>query len=237
MMLLLWLTTSASAAEPEAADLPPPAEDPVLAEAKRLYQNGARHYEEGMYDQAIEAFFAAWELSKNPKLLFNVANAQERNGDLQASYDTLNRYRVYADEGEEETLDRRLRSLERRLDAASSAPTPPPAPAVPPPGQAPAVAPAPAVVRPNPTKWVLLGTGAGAAVAFGASAGLSYASGRARAEEGDEAGYGSARALNNVSVPLAGVGAGLALLSLALPSQRTLGVSGGVGSAVVVGRF
>ncbi|MCA9493560.1 MAG: hypothetical protein KC621_26695 [Myxococcales bacterium] len=246
MFVTLWML-AARAEEP--AEAPPPAEAPApapvseadLDRAMQLYKNGAALYEEGLYDQAIEAFQAAYDLSDNPKLLFNIANAQERNGDLQASYDTLNRYRVYADETEKETLERRLRSLERRIDEqAAAAPVPAPAPA-----PVPAPAPAPAmpttITRPNAAKWVLLGTGAVVAGAFGTTAGVTYASGKAFIEDGDDESYAGARTLNNLSVPLAGVGAGLAVLSFALPAKQTITVTAGPtaagGGAVVAGSF
>ncbi|MCB9687515.1 MAG: hypothetical protein H6738_04410 [Alphaproteobacteria bacterium] len=246
MFVTLWML-AARAEEPAPAPAPtetaaPAASEADLERAMQLYKNGAALYDEGLYDQAIEAFQASYDLSHNPKLLFNIANAQERNGDLQASYDTLNRYRVYADETEKDTLERRLRSLERRIDeqqAASPVPAPAPAPA---PMPAPAPAPVPTTItRPNTAKWVLLGTGAVVAGAFGTTAGITYVNGKTFVEDGDDEAYAGARMLNNLSVPLAGVGAGLAVLSFALPAKQTITVTAGPtaagGGAVVAGSF
>ena len=96
---------------------PPPAhaEDPTEARAKELFENGARLYEEGQYDDAVMAWQAAYQLSPRPLLLFNMANAYERLGRYQEAYDFLNRYRALAPSDERETLERRIRNIEKRI--------------------------------------------------------------------------------------------------------------------------
>jgi tetratricopeptide (TPR) repeat protein len=91
------------------------AEDSELR-AKELYRNGERLYEEGLYEDAIVAWEIAYELSKRPLLLYNIANALERIGRWDEALRRINQYRALAPEDERETLDRRMRAIERRLN-------------------------------------------------------------------------------------------------------------------------
>jgi len=84
--------------------------------AKELYRNGERLYEEGLYEDAIVAWELAFELSKRPLLLYNIANALERIGKWEEALRRINQYRALAPEEERETLDRRMRAIERRLE-------------------------------------------------------------------------------------------------------------------------
>lgn len=91
--------------------------------AKELYGNGVILYEEGQYEDAIAAWQEAYRLSNKALLLYNIANAYERLGELQEALDNLNRYRAFAPADEKEALDRRMRNIERRMqDAAVAAP-------------------------------------------------------------------------------------------------------------------
>lgn len=166
------------------------ADDGAAAQAKQLYENGVLLYDEGEYEKSITAWRRAYELSQEPLLLYNIANALERLGRIREAIDTLNEYRIYAPAEERDTLERRLSALERRLAEEPAAPT---QPSVDQPATPPAVVPTvaqPAVIPPEPPPEkdrhplravgvALLGVGAGAA---GAGAGL-YASASARASE------------------------------------------------------
>ncbi|MCO4771969.1 MAG: tetratricopeptide repeat protein [Deltaproteobacteria bacterium] len=95
--------------------------------ARELFENGKRLYDEGLYKDAVAAWQAAYDLSPDRHLLlFNIANAFERLGRYQEALDHLNRYRALAPADERETLERRMRSIERRMqelkDRASSEP-------------------------------------------------------------------------------------------------------------------
>ena len=208
--------------------------------AKLLFQNGAALYHEGLYEAALRAFEEAMELSGNKKLLVNIASTRERLGDLQGCHEALLEYRIYADPSEMGALISRIRALERRIalreqeeaEAAEAAEAAAPAPAPMP------VPPQPAVTRrPNPAKWVLFGAGSAVAAGFGATAGVTYAAGRRLASTGQQDGYGSARTINNVSIPLAGVGAGVALIGLALPAKKTVTVAPAPGGVTLRGDF
>ena len=101
--------------------------------ARDLFENGKRLYDEGLYDDAVAAWEAAYNLSPDKHLLlYNIANAYERLGRYQEALDNLNRYRALAPAEERETLERRMRNIERRLkeqQAATAEATPAPAPA------------------------------------------------------------------------------------------------------------
>ena len=92
------------------------------ARARELYENGARLYDEGLYEDAIAAWQAAHTLSERPLLLYNIANAYERIGRYQEALDHLNRYRALAPSSERDTLERRMRNIERRLEEEKAAP-------------------------------------------------------------------------------------------------------------------
>lgn len=60
--------------------------------ARELFEVGDDHYAAGRYEQAVEHFQRAYELSPQPALLFNIANALERMGEYQKAADHLRRY-------------------------------------------------------------------------------------------------------------------------------------------------
>lgn len=91
--------------------------------ARELYENGAILYEEGRYEEAIVAWQQAYDLSERHALLYNIANAQERAGQYQAALDTLAQYRALAPASERDVLDRRLKSIERRMEEAGQVAT------------------------------------------------------------------------------------------------------------------
>jgi len=112
-MLLLLLSTALAQGDPDEQ------------RARELYENGAILYEEGEYEQAIDAWEAAYALSEEPLLYYNIANAYERMGRYDEAIDALARYRAFAPSDEREALDRRLRNLEtRRQEQAAANPTP-----------------------------------------------------------------------------------------------------------------
>jgi len=88
--------------------------------ARELYRNGEQLYEEGLYEDAIVAWERAYELSGRPLLLYNIANALERIGKWEEALRRINQYRAFATEAERETLDRRMRAIERRIDEKKS---------------------------------------------------------------------------------------------------------------------
>lgn len=204
-----------ASAQPANTPVPPDSD----AEAKRLYTNGAELYEEGRYEQAILAFREAHALSGRHTLLKNVANAQERMGELQAAVDTLNEYRVYAETGEKDALATRIRVLEERISkerearmqAAAAAPQ--------------RIAPSTTEQRSNPVKWVLLGGGGALAAGFGAATYVTYSNGQDAREEADELAYDTQRNLNTITGALTILGGGLVGVGIALPASRNVSIT------------
>lgn len=97
------------------------------ARAKALYDEGTRLYEAGMYEEALQAFKIAYELSKRPLLLYNMAQAMERIGEWDEALVALEDYRLDAPDEELATLDSRIASLKSRIaerDAANKPPEP-----------------------------------------------------------------------------------------------------------------
>lgn len=119
---MLLLLASLAFAPPAFAQSSPTPEE--VEQAKQLFRNGADLYDEGRYEDAIAAWQEAYNLSKQPVLLFNIANAYERLGRYQESYDALNRYRAFAPESEREAIERRLVNLEARLKEQPTTTTP-----------------------------------------------------------------------------------------------------------------
>lgn len=218
LTLLLVVSTVALA-----ADEPDP-------RAVEFFENGAMLYQEARYAEAIEAFEQCYEISGEPALFFNIANARERLGDPAAAVDALNRYRVFATPDERKVLERRIENLERRVAeqkraadrlAAQQAAAlrareqqamarqqmaplvvSQPAPTVWASPPAPPVATVRYVKR---TRWLAVVGGALAAVG-GTAAGLSYVQSGEYRQMGDKEGWEKARMVNGAGLALTGVG-------------------------------
>ncbi len=118
--LALLLVALPAAAQPA----PAPADEELTPDERRaleLYRRGDQSYDEGNYDAAIEAFEAAFALSRRPVLLFNIANAHERAGKLIEAKTALGRYRTVADAAQYATIDARIANLDARMKAATEA--------------------------------------------------------------------------------------------------------------------
>lgn len=136
--LTLALGSAVLAAPREAAAQKKGASDPKVAEAKRLFEEGRALYQKGRYEEAIEAFEIAFELSKRPLLHDSIASAYERLGNFKKARESLGKWREAAPEKEHAVLDERLKNLDERIrkedderkaaEAAKKAPPPPAAP-------------------------------------------------------------------------------------------------------------
>jgi tetratricopeptide (TPR) repeat protein len=213
LLVLLWLFPSLAYAQEVPAD---------MERARELYENGARLYDEGLYEEAIAAFEAAYQASGLPEMHFNIANAYERLGKWQQALDSLNRYRAFAPSEERETLDRRMRNLERRIAETPVAPPPvvvvPPVVQTPPPPVAPP--PTPKVERRfGPTKIVLIASGLGVAAAGGVGAGWTWDQSRDWLAAGDREAWNRWRPVNNVAVAGIGVGAAAVIAGFVVPGS------------------
>jgi hypothetical protein len=97
------------------APKPPGRVDPQIAEAKRLFDEGAAAYVTGNYEAAIKAWETSYQLSQKPLIFESIANAWERLGDARKARDNLARWRQAAPPEERELLDARLRNLDARV--------------------------------------------------------------------------------------------------------------------------
>ena len=82
------LAASPAEAQPRRA----PREDPVEAEAREHFRRGVDRTDEGQFDAAMSEFNAAWELTHNPRLLYNLAVTHEARGDAASALATLERF-------------------------------------------------------------------------------------------------------------------------------------------------
>ncbi len=83
--------------------------------ARRHFESGVAYLVESDYDNALKAFEKAYELSKRPDLLLNIATVHERTSKLDLAIDALKRYLAVAPEGEQKnTVRLRLANLEKR---------------------------------------------------------------------------------------------------------------------------
>jgi tetratricopeptide (TPR) repeat protein len=238
--MLFFLLTSLALAQdaPESTEGADTAAATPLARerAVELFENGSKLYEEGAYEAAIVAFRESLRLSAEPALHYNIANALERLGELEAARDELNTYRALAPADEADSLDRRLAAMDRRIqeeaaaaEAARLAAIPPtqltPQPAAPAP-----VAPPPAEASRRSPRWALVVAGGTVAALGGAGAGITYGNAQAAEDDLDRATYDQQRTLNGVSWGGVGVGVGIAVLGFALPTSSPVQATpGGLG--------
>lgn len=120
--------------------------------ARRHFDSGVAYLEESDYENALKAFQKAYELSKRPEILLNIATVHERQSNLPAAVASLKAYLEAAPQGEHvETVRLRIQNLEKRIQeqdqAKQAAATPAPTAA-----QPPAPAPAPAQPQPEPAQ-------------------------------------------------------------------------------------
>lgn len=148
--------------------------------AKIHFQAGEQYYKGGHYLEAISEFKEAYRLSQAAALLYNIAQAYDRMGDVGHAREYLQKYidTGQTDPGELAGLREKLRGYDKRLadekaaeDARRRVAAPP---APPPPQTSPApVAPAPQVIetetpRPYKTwKWIAAGTSVACIVVAG----------------------------------------------------------------------
>jgi tetratricopeptide (TPR) repeat protein len=138
----VWLGSATAHAQSTSDDL-----------ARRHFDSGVAYLEESDYDNALKAFQKAYELSKRPEILLNLATVYERKSDLPAAVAALKGYLEAAPQGEHApTVQLRIQNLEKRVQEQdkNAAGTPPPAPA--PAEKPPAVPPAQPRAEPPPRK-------------------------------------------------------------------------------------
>jgi tetratricopeptide (TPR) repeat protein len=230
----VWLCSATGHAQSTSDDL-----------ARRHFDSGVAYLEESDYDNALKAFQKAYELSKRPEILLNVATVHERRSDLPAAVAALKGYLEADPQGQHaETVKLRIQNLEKRLqEQAASAPpatveapaTAPPPPAATENPAAPPPAPAAKPHKPEPNRlpaFISLGVGgvlAGASVATGLVASAKYSDAKdSCAHHCTDAQLSGSRAFAITSTVLtaaavSGVGLGVALLLLTRSDNDELG--------------
>jgi tetratricopeptide (TPR) repeat protein len=164
------------------------------SEARRLFKEGDKLYAEGDYEGAVRAFEKSYELSQQPALQYNLANAYERLGRYDDGVKALQLYEPHAASDEREVVRRRIKKLQERAEqqkkeAPAASPPSAPATAEAPASAEPAPAPAPTpegeqttAAGPPVLSYVLLGVGA-VGIGVGSYFGLQALSSKSDAEK------------------------------------------------------
>src|SRR5262245_29170907 len=86
--------------------------------ARRHFESGAAYLQQSDYENALREFQAAYNLSKRPPLLLNIANVYERMGKLQEAVDALTKYLEEDSKTPERTThETRIANLKKRIEA------------------------------------------------------------------------------------------------------------------------
>jgi tetratricopeptide (TPR) repeat protein len=113
--LALTLAPGAPALAQRRPEKPAGRLEPRLAEAKKLFEDGADAYTQGNYEAAIAAWEKSYEISKKPLIFESIANAYERLGNPKKAREYLARWREVAPAEEQGILDARLKNLDARV--------------------------------------------------------------------------------------------------------------------------
>lgn len=202
-------TSRGATAQPQPPPAPAAPSEADMARARSLYRQGSHEYLSGHYDRAIELFLGAYDLSRAPAILFNVAQAFRLKGScdqaliyyrrsLTEEPDAANRAEVEQRVTEMERCARagRTRSVTSEPAPATSGAHPEPGPGAPGPGHPRAAAhraaaltgPTPAATlttrpsddRPRPSHRLLPYLTAAAGGAVALTGGILYLSARAK---------------------------------------------------------
>lgn len=84
----------------------------VPDEARILYDQGLKLYDQGNYTAAIQLWEKTYALTPLPAILHNIAKAQEENGDPKSALATWRRYLDVAPSSERATANARIAALE-----------------------------------------------------------------------------------------------------------------------------
>ncbi len=120
-----------SRAQQSTTDATTPAADPVRDEkARQLFSAGVAAYSEGHYENALENYRLAFEMSDRPQLLFNIGIAAERLRRDQEALDAFNKYLERVPNADNRAfVEERIAVLRQATAQAAEAPAPAAAPA------------------------------------------------------------------------------------------------------------
>jgi tetratricopeptide (TPR) repeat protein len=83
--------------------------------AQSHYMAGQAYYKQARYQESIREFEEAFRLSDKAALLFNIAQAYERSGNLDQTVEYLKRYLKHPDTKDQTGVEERLKNLQERL--------------------------------------------------------------------------------------------------------------------------
>ena len=109
----LWMLLSVPALAQSAED---------EEQAKALYSQGEEAYADEEFEQALKYWQAAYDLSGRPLILYNMASAYEKLGRYPEAIETLDEYWRFAPESERGIIERRIKSLEAKLEPGQDSP-------------------------------------------------------------------------------------------------------------------
>ncbi|MGB8298868.1 MAG: tetratricopeptide repeat protein [Polyangia bacterium] len=124
-------------------------QDAATEEAREHFRKGQQFFDVGRWDEAADEFEKAYAVRSDPTFLFNMAQAYRRKGDAKRAIDLYKNYLIKAPKSPQRAeIEERIRTLQKQLDEAESAPkasplAPLPASAAPPAPLQPTAAPAP----------------------------------------------------------------------------------------------
>jgi tetratricopeptide (TPR) repeat protein len=238
--LLFFVASVVSRVELASAQAPSEADD---LEARSLYEAGARAYDSGRYDRALDYFRRAYELSGRAALLFNVGQAAEH---LRLDREALEAYERYLAAGPEPAVRAQVEARVAILHGILDAPDDAPAQAAP--SETAAEAPPPSAEVPA-TAWVVAIGGAIVAAGGAVLIAVSQVEGAAVRDAPDGSAWpayagrvDAANALLGVGIATAIVGAvagtiGVVWIATASGAGGEARVALGPGGVSVAGRF
>lgn len=132
-----------------AAAAPPPSPTAAPDPARDHYERGLAKYNLAEFDAAIVEFKQSYELSKAPRLLFNIAQAYRLKKEYESALYFYNTY-LRADPNPPNLADveSKIDEMKRALDEQRRSGAPPPATTAPPPTTTTTTTPPPVVERP-----------------------------------------------------------------------------------------
>jgi hypothetical protein len=140
----------------------PATDDQKKAQAKAYYEQGLSAYNLGRFNEAIEAFTKAYEVSQAPGLLFNIAQSHRLNKDYEkASYFYATYLRLKPDAPNRSDVEQRIQEMDKAIEDQKKISAGPPTGVVQPEGGVSSGK--PAITTTTTTTTVAGGTGTGPA--------------------------------------------------------------------------
>lgn len=150
-------------------------DEAAAEQALQLFDQSKVAYQNGKFDEAIDLLKAAYRLSPEPVLLYNLARAYEGKGMLREAADEYARYLETPGEiPDRGAIEAKVKTLRELADKQEQPTEPPPDPVPPPPEPVPPPPPPEDEGESiNPVPWVIAGVGAVGVGVFGVLGGVA----------------------------------------------------------------